>query len=266
MLSRRGVKHELLNAKPEYADREAEIVAQADRISGRHHLDQQGRPRHRHHPGRRQSRTRSPGLASRTSTKPDSTSPMMSGNRPSRPSATMNTWKRKDAMSPAWAGCTSSAPNAMSHVASTISCAAERSRQGDPGSSRFFLSLQDDLMRVFHAGEWVANVLSKNSAWPPAKRSRAAWSSRPHRGGSEKGRRAKLRHPQKPPRIRRGHGLPTQARLWLSPGIAQRFQSEDPHLGHAQSASRSRPGSLSRSPLRAPAASPSWWCSSSASK
>src|SRR5207249_6347331 len=32
MLARRGVKHELLNAKPEYADREAEIVAQAGRV------------------------------------------------------------------------------------------------------------------------------------------------------------------------------------------------------------------------------------------
>src|SRR4029434_8055075 len=34
MLKRRGVKHELLNAKPEYAAREAEIVAQAGRIGG----------------------------------------------------------------------------------------------------------------------------------------------------------------------------------------------------------------------------------------
>src|SRR5439155_24224288 len=32
MLQRRGVKDELLNAKPEYAGREAEIVAQAGRI------------------------------------------------------------------------------------------------------------------------------------------------------------------------------------------------------------------------------------------
>ncbi len=31
-------------------------------------------------------------------------------------------------------------------------------RQGDPGSSRFYLSLQDDLMRIF-AGEWVSGVL-----------------------------------------------------------------------------------------------------------
>src|SRR5438874_8623017 len=34
MLKRRGIKHELLNAKPEYAAREAEIVAQAGRIGG----------------------------------------------------------------------------------------------------------------------------------------------------------------------------------------------------------------------------------------
>ena len=32
MLKRRGIKHEVLNAKPEYAAREAEIVAQAGRI------------------------------------------------------------------------------------------------------------------------------------------------------------------------------------------------------------------------------------------
>ena len=33
-------------------------------------------------------------------------------------------------------------------------------RQGDPGSSRFFLSLEDDLMRVF-GGEWVKNLLTR---------------------------------------------------------------------------------------------------------
>ena len=30
-------------------------------------------------------------------------------------------------------------------------------RQGDPGSSRFYLSLEDDLMRIF-AKEWVSNL------------------------------------------------------------------------------------------------------------
>ncbi|HEX6505822.1 MAG TPA: preprotein translocase subunit SecA [Terriglobales bacterium] len=33
-------------------------------------------------------------------------------------------------------------------------------RQGDPGSSRFYLSLQDDLMRIF-AKEWVSTLLQK---------------------------------------------------------------------------------------------------------
>jgi len=33
-------------------------------------------------------------------------------------------------------------------------------RQGDPGTSRFYLSLEDDLMRIF-AGEWVKNVLTR---------------------------------------------------------------------------------------------------------
>jgi preprotein translocase subunit SecA len=33
-------------------------------------------------------------------------------------------------------------------------------RQGDPGSSRFYLALEDDLMRIF-AKEWVSNLLQK---------------------------------------------------------------------------------------------------------
>ena len=46
-------------------------------------------------------------------------------------------------------------------------------RQGDPGASRFFLSLEDDLMRIF-AGEWVKSVLTR-LGWSRARRSRAAW-------------------------------------------------------------------------------------------
>jgi preprotein translocase subunit SecA len=38
-------------------------------------------------------------------------------------------------------------------------------RQGDPGSSRFFLSLEDDLMRIF-AGEWVKNMLTRLGMQP----------------------------------------------------------------------------------------------------
>lgn len=37
-------------------------------------------------------------------------------------------------------------------------------RQGDPGSSRFYLSLRDDLMRIF-AGEWVEKILKRFGGW-----------------------------------------------------------------------------------------------------
>jgi preprotein translocase subunit SecA len=33
-------------------------------------------------------------------------------------------------------------------------------RQGDPGASRFYLSLEDDLMRIF-AKEWISNLLQQ---------------------------------------------------------------------------------------------------------
>src|SRR5207302_358919 len=33
-------------------------------------------------------------------------------------------------------------------------------RQGDPGASRFYLSLEDDLMRIF-AKEWVSKLLQR---------------------------------------------------------------------------------------------------------
>ena len=49
------------------------------------------------------------------------------------------------------------------HESRRIDLAASRGRcgrQGDPGSSRFFLSLEDDLMRIF-AGEWVKNMMER---------------------------------------------------------------------------------------------------------
>ena len=61
---------------------------------------------------------------------------------PARASASR--WSRR-------AGSTSSAPNATRRAGSTTSSAAARGRQGDPGSSRFYLSLEDDLLRIFGA-------------------------------------------------------------------------------------------------------------------
>jgi len=70
---------------------------------------------------------------------------------------------------------------------------------GDPGSSRFYLSLEDDLMRIF-AGEW-SRMCSRGSACRKARRSRARWSHGGSKGAKES-RRAQLRSPQESARIR----------------------------------------------------------------
>jgi preprotein translocase subunit SecA len=44
-LKRQGIDHVVLNAKPEYAEREGETIAQAGRVGGRHDRDEHGRPR-----------------------------------------------------------------------------------------------------------------------------------------------------------------------------------------------------------------------------
>ena len=49
-------------------------------------------------------------------------------------------------------------------------------RQGDPGSSRFFLSLEDDLMRRF-GGQSVAGLMDR-LGWTRTCRSSTAWSAR----------------------------------------------------------------------------------------
>jgi preprotein translocase subunit SecA len=56
------------------------------------------------------------------------------------------------------AGCTSWPPSGTNRGASITSFADDPGRQGDPGSSRFFLSLQDDLLRIF-GGERMQNLM-----------------------------------------------------------------------------------------------------------
>lgn len=158
LLKRRGIKHELLNAKPEYAAREAEIVAQAGRIGGV---------------------TIATNMAGR------GTDIILGGNPetlawarlkdqyPTRLDVPEDVWKRtveeietKEKMKEEGRKV---AEMGGLHIVGTERHEARRidnqlrgraGRQGDPGSSRFFLSLQDDLMRIF-AGEWVANILTR---------------------------------------------------------------------------------------------------------
>ena len=46
-----------------------------------------------------------------------------------------------------WAACTSSAPSATRAAPHRQPAARPAGRQGDPGSTRFFISLEDDLIR-----------------------------------------------------------------------------------------------------------------------
>jgi preprotein translocase subunit SecA len=158
MLKRRGVKHELLNAKPEYAAREAEIVAQAGRIGGV---------------------TIATNMAGR------GTDIILGGNAETLAWARLKDQyvTRLDVPEDVWKQMVESieAKEKMKeegrkvaemgglHIVGTERHEARRidnqlrgraGRQGDPGSSRFYLSLQDDLMRIF-AGEWVSNILAR---------------------------------------------------------------------------------------------------------
>ena len=56
--------------------------------------------------------------------------------------------------------CTSSAPSGTRAAGSTTSSAAAPAGRATPARRRFFLSLEDDLMRKF-AGEWVSAVLTR---------------------------------------------------------------------------------------------------------
>jgi preprotein translocase subunit SecA len=156
LLERRGVKHEVLNAK--HHKREAEIVAQAGRLG---------------------SVTIATNMAGR------GTDIILGGNPetmawaqlqdkyPTRLEVPQEEWEqlvtqieRREKMKEE--GQTVKSLGGL-HIIGTERHESRRidlqlrgrcGRQGDPGSSRFNLSLEDDLMRIF-AGEWVKNVLTR---------------------------------------------------------------------------------------------------------
>ena len=155
MLDQKGIKHQVLNAK--HHQREAEIVAQA---------------------GRKSAVTIATNMAGR------GTDIILGGNPeamawsrlqsqyPTRLEVPRDVWtdlvdeiESKEQMKPE--GDTVRSMGGL-HIIGTERHEARRidlqlrgrtGRQGDPGSSRFFLSLEDDLMRIF-AGEWVKRVMT----------------------------------------------------------------------------------------------------------
>ncbi|MDZ4779023.1 MAG: SEC-C metal-binding domain-containing protein [Planctomycetia bacterium] len=155
-LERRGVKHEVLNAK--HHQREAEIVAQA---------------------GRQGAVTIATNMAGRGTDiilggNPDTMAwAVLQDKYPTRLEVPKEEWEalvkeidEREGMKPE--GVVVKGLGGL-HIIGTERHEARRidlqlrgrcGRQGDPGSSRFFLSLEDDLMRIF-AGEWVKNVLTR---------------------------------------------------------------------------------------------------------
>jgi preprotein translocase subunit SecA len=158
MLKKRGVKHELLNALPEHAAREAEIVAQAGRVG---------------------AVTIATNMAGR------GTDIILGGNPETLAWARLKHKyaSRLDVPEDEWKALVDEIERTEKmkeegrkiaemgglHIIGTERHDARRidnqlrgraGRQGDPGSSRFYLSLEDDLMRIF-MGEWVSGMLER---------------------------------------------------------------------------------------------------------
>ena len=147
-LSRRKVKHSVLNAK--YHQREAEIVAQA---------------------GRRGAVTIATNMAGR------GTDIVLGGNPESLAQLEVNPAEDPDAFRQAVERyrsiCEEENRDVLAagglHIVGTERHESRRidnqlrgrsGRQGDPGSSRFFLALEDDLMRIF-ASDWVRKMMDR---------------------------------------------------------------------------------------------------------
>ena len=77
-------------------------------------------------------------------------------------------------------------------------------RQGDPGSSRFYLSLEDDLMKRF-ASERVAGIMERLGPRRGRRRSSRASSRKTIESAQTPRRGLQLRHPQARRRVRRRH-------------------------------------------------------------
>ena len=155
LLKEKGVKHEVLNAK-QHA-REASIIALAGPEGRRHRRHEHGRPRHRHHP-RRQRRVPGRLLAARRGHRPRRARRGVRGALPEGPRVARGAGRPGEHEEVVEAGglyVVGSERHESRRIDNQLR--GRSGRQGDPGESRFYLSLGDDLMRLFKSDivEWV---------------------------------------------------------------------------------------------------------------
>ena len=103
-------------------------------------------------------------------------------------------------------------------------------RQGDPGSSRFFLSLQDDLLRIF-GGERMQNLMLRLGMEEDVPIESQAH-HQAHRQGPGSRRSAEFRGPQTPAGIRRRQQQAAPGGLRHAPPVAGRRRPEGARHGH----------------------------------
>ncbi len=181
LLKKKGIKHVVLNAK--YHEREAEIVAQAGRagmvtiatnLAGRgtdillggnaEFMAKQECVKK----GTAQPLRAAQGKIQATSDDPNRTVWYYSGNEYTVPTDQWNEvferyrtdtdHEHKDVISAGGLHILGTERHEARRIDNQLRGRA--GRQGDPGSSRFYLSLEDDLMRIF-AKEWVSNLLQR---------------------------------------------------------------------------------------------------------
>ena len=210
MLERRGIPHHVLNAK-QHA-REAQIVAQAGRLhavtvatnmagrgvdillggnpevlAAQEVRGVRARPRVRGGPG---PLRRAAGQVRARSARPRATRSASS------------------------ADSTCSAPSATSPAASTTSCGADPAVRATRARRRFFLSLEDELMRLFATGR---HELGDGPGPARGRADRLQDGDQGHRAGPEHRRGPQRRDPQGRPQVRRGHERAAQGDLRPAP-------------------------------------------------
>ena len=150
--SSEGIKHSVLNAR--FHEQEAHIVAQAGRMGAGHHRHQHGRPRHRHS-ARRQRRFPDARRAHR-----DRGGPPSARRRRSSGSAGKSPSEKQRVLDAGGLYVLGTERHESRRIDNQLR--GRSGRQGDPGLSRFYLSLDDDLLRIFGPQTMFARLMNKN--------------------------------------------------------------------------------------------------------